>query len=180
MTDTPRDVFLKLVHGVCEERWADVVDLYAERTDVCHPFFPLEASPMRSREALRTHFGGGPQPYQGPTLRRRPTRINVHQTTDPEVIVAEFQYEGIVVETGEPFAIPAVFVMRVRDGKIVESRDYLDHLRSAAARGQLPEVLDAIRDHHAKDRVTDPPGHNSAEPPRPKSTDTHQPRATTE
>ena len=59
VTDTPRDVFLKLVHGVCEERWADVVDLYAEQTDVSHPFFPLEASPMRSREALRTHFGGG-------------------------------------------------------------------------------------------------------------------------
>ena len=146
--DTPRDVFLKLVHGVCEERWADVVDLYAEQTDVAHPFHPLGAPPLLSREALREHFAGGPQPYRGPTLRRQPTRINVHETTDPEVIVAEFQYEGTVVETGEPFAIPAVFVMRVRDGKIVESRDYLDHLRSAAARGMLGEVLDAVRDHH--------------------------------
>ncbi|MCP2342526.1 nuclear transport factor 2 family protein [Actinomadura rupiterrae] len=149
MTDTPREVFLKLVHGVCEERWADVVELYAEQTDVSHPFFPLDAEPMRSRDALRAHFGGGPA--QGPTLRRQPTKINVHETTDPEVIVAEFQYEGTVVETGAPFTIPGVFVMRVRDGKIVESRDYLDHLRSAAARGQLPEVLDAIREHHAGD-----------------------------
>ncbi|MFC6075821.1 nuclear transport factor 2 family protein [Microbispora bryophytorum] len=164
MTETPREVFLRLVHGVCEERWADVVDLYAEQTDVSHPFHPVGAPPMLSREALRTHFGGGPQAYQGPTLRRRPTRIKVHETTDPEVIVAEFQYEGIVVETGEPFTIPAVFVMRVRDGKIVESRDYLDHLRSAAARGMLAEVLDAIGDHHAKGPVADPSGHNGAEP----------------
>lgn len=149
VTDTPREVFLKLVHGVCDERWADVVDLYAEKTDVSHPFHPLAAAPLLSREALREHFAGGPEPYRGPTLRRQPTRINVHETTDPEVIVAEFQYEGIVVETGEPFTIPAVFVMRVRDGKIVESRDYLDHLRSAAARDMLPEVLDAVRDHHA-------------------------------
>lgn len=161
VTETPREVFLNLVHGVCEERWADVVDLYAEQTDVSHPFHPLGAPPMLSREELRDHFGGGAQPYQGPTLRRRPTRINVHETTDPEVIVAEFQYEGVVVETGEPFTIPAVFVIRVRDGKIVESRDYLDHLRSAAARGMLAEVLDAIRDHHA---VTDPPTHDGAEP----------------
>jgi uncharacterized protein len=154
VTDTPRDVFLKLVHGVCEERWADVVELYAEQTDVSHPFHPLGAPPLLTREALRAHFGGGSQPYQGPTLRRRPARIKVHETADPEVIVAEFQYEGTVVETGEPFTIPAVFVMRVRDGKIVESRDYLDHLRSAAARGMLPEVLDAIGDHHGKDPVT--------------------------
>jgi ketosteroid isomerase-like protein len=145
VTDTPREVFLKLVHGVCDERWADVVELYAEKTDVSHPFHPLAAPPLRSREELRTHFLGGPQPYQGTTLQRRPANITVHETADPEVIVAEFQYEGTVVETGEPFAIPAVFVMRVRDGKIVESRDYLDHLRSAAARGMLPDVLDAIR-----------------------------------
>ncbi|MFF0765441.1 nuclear transport factor 2 family protein [Streptomyces sp. NPDC003328] len=163
MTDTPREVFLKLVHGVCEERWTDVVDLYAEQTDVSHPFHPLGAPPLLSHEALRTHFGGGPQSHEGPTLRRRPTRINVHETVDPEVIVAEFQYEGIVVETGEPFTIPGVFIMRVRNGKIVESRDYLDHLRSAAARGRLPEVLDTIRDHHAKGPVTDPPGHDGVE-----------------
>jgi uncharacterized protein len=149
MTDTPREVFLKLVHGVCEERWTDVVNLYAEQTDVSHPFHPWGAPSMLSREELRGHFGGV-APDQGPTLQRRPTRINIHETTDPEVIVAEFQYEGIVVETGEPFTIPGVFVMRVRDGEIVESRDYLDHLRSAAARGQLEEVFDAVRDHHAK------------------------------
>jgi uncharacterized protein len=146
VTDTPRDVFLKLVHGVCDERWADVLDLYAEQTDVSHPFHPLGAPTLRSKDELREHFGGGAQPYTGPTLRRQPTGITVHETADPEVIVAEFQYEGVVVETGAPFTIPAVFVMRVRDGKIVESRDYLDHLRSAAARGMLPEVLDAIRD----------------------------------
>jgi len=156
VTETPREVFLKLVHGVCDERWADVVDLYAEQTDVSHPFHPLGAPPMLSRDELRAHFGGVPS---GPALRRQPTRINVHETTDPEVIVAEFQYEGVVVETGEPFAIPAVFVMRVRDGKIVESRDYLDHLRSAAARDMLGDVLDAVRDHHAQDAV-----HNGGEP----------------
>jgi ketosteroid isomerase-like protein len=164
VTDTPREVFLKLVHGVCEERWADVVDLYAEQTDVSHPFHPLGAPPLLTRDALRDHFAGGPQPYQGPTLRRQPTRINIHETLDPEVVVAEFQYEGTVVETGEPFTIPGVFVIRVRDGEIVESRDYLDHLRSAAARGMLPEVLDAIRDRHAKDPVTGSPGHDGAQP----------------
>jgi uncharacterized protein len=148
---TPREVFLKLVHGVCEERWEEVIDLYAERPHVEHPFHPLAPPPLRSLDELRAHFGltAPPGTRTGHTLRRRPTGIAVHETADPEVIVAEFRYEGIVVETGEPFTIPAVFVLRVRDGKIVESRDYLDHLRSARARGRLGEVLDAVRQHYA-------------------------------
>ena len=102
---------------------------------------------MRSLDDLRAHFGvtAPPGAPPGRTLRRRPAGITVHETADPEVIVAEFRYEGTVVETGEPFTIPGIFVLRVRDGKIVESRDYLDHLRSAQARGHLAEVLDAIK-----------------------------------
>ncbi|MEV4254436.1 nuclear transport factor 2 family protein [Spirillospora sp. NPDC049652] len=146
---SPREVFLRLVHGVCEGRVEEVLELYAERTHVEHPFHPLEAPPLRSLEELRAHFAGPPPGVSpGHTLRRRPVGIVVHETADPEVIVAEFRYEGTVVETGEAFSVPAVFVMRVRDGKIVESRDYLDHLRSARARGQLGDVLDAVREHH--------------------------------
>lgn len=147
---TPHEVFLRLVHGVCEERWEDVIELYAEQTHVEHPFHPLAVPPLRSPEELRAHFGIGVPPgaYKGHALRRRPAGINVHETADPEVIVAEFRYEGTVVETGQPFTVPAVFVMRVRDGKIIESRDYLDHLRSARARGQLGDVLAAVREHH--------------------------------
>ncbi|RBQ15454.1 ketosteroid isomerase [Spongiactinospora rosea] len=147
---TPREVFLKLVHAVCDERWEDALALYAESTHVTHPFHPFEPPPMTSLEELRAHFGIGSATESEPrrTLRRRPAGITVHETSDPEVIVAEFRYEGTVVETGEPFTIPGVFVMRVRDGRIIESRDYLHHLNSARARGRLGGVLDAIREHY--------------------------------
>ncbi|MFI0419484.1 nuclear transport factor 2 family protein [Spongiactinospora sp. 9N601] len=150
MPPTPREVFLKLVQAVCDERWADALDLYAESTHVTHPFHPFTPPPMTSLEELRAHFGIGSTAEFEPrhTLRRRPAGVTVHETADPEVIVGEFRYEGTVVETGEPFAIPGVFVMRVRGGKIIESRDYLDHLSSARARGQLGGVLDAIRNHY--------------------------------
>ncbi|MGI5205294.1 nuclear transport factor 2 family protein [Spirillospora sp. CA-108201] len=149
-TLTPREVFLRLVHGVCEERWEEVIELYAEQPHVEHPFHPLAVPSLESLEELRAHFGiGAPSGTRtGSTLRRQPVGITVHETADPEVIVAEFRYEGIVVETGEPFTVPAIFVMRVRDGKIVESRDYLDHLRSAQARGQLKDVLAAVGRHY--------------------------------
>ncbi len=55
--------------------------------------------------------------------------------------MAEFEYRGTTLATGEPYAVPCVFVMRVRDGQVVESRDYIDHLASARARGHLDQLL---------------------------------------
>lgn len=132
MARTPREVFLALVNGVADGRWDELPGLYAERTDVVHPFDPLRAPALRTRDELREHFrptGGGP------TLHRRPAAITIHETTDPEVIVAEFEYQGTVAETGEEFALPGIFVMRVRDGEIVSSRDYFDHVTAARIRG---------------------------------------------
>ncbi|KUN24809.1 ketosteroid isomerase [Streptomyces antibioticus] len=139
---SPRDVFLALVNGVAEGRWEELPELYAEHTDVVHPFHPLRAPALRSREELRAHFA---PTGTGPTLIRRPANITVHETADPEVIVAEFAYQGTVAETGEEFALPGIFVLRVRDGRIVSSRDYFDHLTAARIRGGLDTLLTALR-----------------------------------
>ncbi|MEV6967945.1 nuclear transport factor 2 family protein [Hamadaea sp. NPDC051192] len=134
-TPTPAEVFHRLVQAVCDERWQDAIDLYADRTNVSHPF-AADQSPMLSREQLSHHFT--PPPGWVSPIRRQPVDIRVHETADPEVIVAEFEYQGVTIASGEPFAVPCVFVMRVRDGLIVESRDYIDHARSARARGEEP------------------------------------------
>src|SRR5882724_3435031 len=96
---SPREVFLALVNGVAEGRWDELPNLYAEQTHVVHPFDPLRAAALRSRDELREHF----RPT-GPALHRRPANITIHETTDPEVIVAEFEYQGTGADTGEPFA----------------------------------------------------------------------------
>lgn len=140
-SQSPREVFLALVNGVAEGRWDELPDLYAEETDVAHPFDPLRAPALRSREELRAHF----RPTDtGPRLHRRAANITIHETTDPEVIIAEFEYQGTVADTGEPFALPAIFVLRVRDGEIVSSRDYFDHLTAARIRGQLDGLVAAV------------------------------------
>jgi len=143
---TPREVFLELVTGVAEGRWDALPDLYSDETHVVHPFHPLADGAITSRDALRHHFtlpDGVP-----PLPRRTVENVVIHDTADPEVIVAEFEYHGEAADTGEPVVIPAIFVMRVRDGEIVSSRDYLDHLASARFRGQLREVLDAVGTKH--------------------------------
>ena len=138
---SPREVFLALVHGVAEGRWEDLPDLYAEQTDVLHPFDPLRAPALRTRDELRDHFK--PRPDIQPLIRH-PANIMIHETTDPEVIIAEFEYQGTHPQTAEPFALPAIFVMRIRNGRIVSSRDYFDHLTSARLRGQFDKLVAAL------------------------------------
>jgi uncharacterized protein len=143
---SPREVFLALVNGVADGRYDELPGLYAEQTDVVHPFDPLRAPALRSRDEISGHFGlrERSRPADArPRPRRRVANVSIHDTTDPEVIVAEFEYHGST-DAGEPYALPAVFVMRVRDGEIVSSRDYHDHLASARVRGQLGELFAAV------------------------------------
>jgi ketosteroid isomerase-like protein len=141
--NSPCEVFLRLVNGVCNGPYEDLASLYAERTHVTHPFDPLNPPPLRSRQELHEHFTASPPVAR--TLSRKPVDITIHETADPEVIVAEFAYQGQVVETGETFAVPCVFVMRIRNGLIIESRDYIDPIASARAWGQLDSLLTALR-----------------------------------
>ena len=56
--------------------------------------------------------------------------VVTHQTSDPEVIIAEFAYHGHVGRADKSFKLPAIFVLRVRAGEIVESRDYFGQRQS--------------------------------------------------
>jgi uncharacterized protein len=70
--------------------------------------------------------------------------ITVHQTSDPEVIVAEWDYDGLVTTTGRSFQVSNIQVSRVRNGQIVASRDYHNHLVLAEVLGRLPMLLTAL------------------------------------
>jgi uncharacterized protein len=132
----PREVFQALVYGVTQRKFDELPDLYAEDTVVEHPFLG-PGQRLEGREALREHFAAAaPLP-----LKLEARDVAVHQTADPEVIVVEFVYDGIITTTGQTFSLPAIFVMRIRDGLIVESRDYGNHLALAHATGRVPELL---------------------------------------
>jgi uncharacterized protein len=144
-TDTPAGVFLRVVTGVAANDLDGLPDLYAENTYVTHPLDPDGAPPLRSRAEIAAHFG---LLGEAATRRPRPARevqdVVVHQTTDPEVIVAEFAYVTPHPATGEPLRMPCVFVMRVRDGLIVESHDYGDHVRRAVAGNRTDQLIASI------------------------------------
>jgi ketosteroid isomerase-like protein len=113
---------------------------YPEHTDVRHPFAPLGDAPLRTRAELRRHFAGGPA--RARAAERFEPVGTVHRTADPEVVVFEFSYVGSV--DGREFEVPCIFVTRVRDGVIVESRDYVDHVAMARAFGRLDTLATAL------------------------------------
>ena len=128
-------VFRQLVFGVADGRWSELADLYAAKTDVRHPFLP-GAPVLRTRDDLRAHFTAG----AAAALRIEVTDLVLHLSTDPEVIIGESTYVG-ETSSGTPFQVNNIFAMHIRDGQIVESRDYGDHLALAAATGRLPELI---------------------------------------
>jgi ketosteroid isomerase-like protein len=149
---TPADVVRAVAMGVSRliagnlterEKQAQLdhlAGLYAEHTDVRHPFAPMGDTPLRTRAELRRHFADGPAQARGAD-RFEPVG-QVHETADPEVVIFEFSYVGST--NGRAFTVPCVFVTRVRDGVIVESRDYVDHVGMARAFSRLDNLATAL------------------------------------
>lgn len=144
---TPTEVFHALADSVPRLLLGDLsqldrlAGLYAEQTHVVHPFAPFGVDVLRSRTDLRRHFAAAPEQVGDVDSWEAVDRV-VHTTADPEVVVAEFRYVGQV--RGRPLDIGGIFVLRVRDGEIVESRDYADHLGLARALGQLDQFTEGL------------------------------------
>lgn len=61
--------------------------------------------------------------------------VVVHETADPEVIVAEYEMVATVPATGKRGSANFVVVLRARDGRIVHWREYQDRAAMAEALG---------------------------------------------
>ena len=126
---SPAEVFARLITGISEGRWHDLADLYAEDVVVEMPMDPHRTR-IDGREAVRQRFAAAADGW----FELRAHDVIVHATTDPEVVIAEFEYDGLNRTTGKKFTVANVQVLRVRGGRIVASRDYHDHRGFAAAR----------------------------------------------
>jgi ketosteroid isomerase-like protein len=52
----------------------------------------------------------------------------LHETTDAEVIIVEYEAHGAVVATGAPFHQTVIAVIRVQNGQVLSYRDYINPL----------------------------------------------------
>jgi uncharacterized protein len=146
-TGSPREVFEHLQRAWLGEV-SDLTDgLWAEDVIVETPFAP-PGRPQRWQG--REEFSA----FAAATRAALPVRLEevrnvvIHQTTDPEVLVVEYELAGTVTTSGRHASASFIGVLRARNGQIVHWREYQNTLAMAEALGRLPARLDGTTDHH--------------------------------
>lgn len=121
----PREIFSRLMAAVLDYDMDAQADLYAEDGILEWPFAP-PGMPRRveGREAIRELLVPlGERARQSGRRLRDYDHVMIHETTDPEVIIVEFDVTG-ESDNGGPYRLSYIQVLRVREGKIVSFRDY--------------------------------------------------------
>ena len=124
---TTRETIEAVLRAIIEGTRDDVADLYAEDVLITNPFVAEGLRESRGNEALRTRMKSFAQYLDYAEVKN----VTIHDTTDPQVAIAEFTVAGTLVPTGEAFELASINVIRVVDGLIIESRDHSDGLAAA-------------------------------------------------
>lgn len=140
-TRSPREVFHKLLEGITDGRFSELAELYAENVVVETVFEPVGPRRFEGRAVLMERFA---MVAAHSPLELSATNVVVRETDDPEVVVAEWDYRVHHRVTGRTFEAANIQVLRVRDGLIVESRDYHDHLALIVGGDGLSELVTAL------------------------------------
>ncbi len=133
MTSTSRHVVEQVLRAGREADTDTFLTLMAPDGYLEWPYRP-PGTPARvqGHDAIRAHLAQVAEAF----IRFGEHRdVVLHQSTDPEVVIAEYEAHGTVVRTGAPFEQRVIAVFRVRDGRILSCRDYVNPLPLIAALG---------------------------------------------
>jgi len=106
-----------------------IADLYAPDVVIEIPFAPDGIPAVtEGRETMRARMNAAAALFVFDSV----SDVTLRETTDPELIVAEYRIHGHLTNSGKPFSLTYITVTRVRGGLIVWSRDYGNPLETAA------------------------------------------------
>lgn len=143
-TTSPREMaelVRRMVEGKEDIRFSD---LFAEDGVLEYPFaIPGFPSIVEGQERIREFHDNVASGARGLLEMHEVTAV-VHETDDPEVVVTEIEHHGMSNVTNRPYRSTALGVIRVRDGRIVHYRDYMNPVRVAELTGQLPKLIELL------------------------------------
>jgi uncharacterized protein (TIGR02246 family) len=122
---TPADVLAQRRRLILSGDADGFADLFAPDAVIEAPFSGPPGAPLRlaGREAIRRYS----RQVMASPLRLEDFELTaLHQTLDPELVIAEMRVSGTVATTGRSFSATSVQVLRIRDGHIVLFRDFAD------------------------------------------------------
>lgn len=131
MTDTSREVVERILRAGREADIETMVGLMAPDGYIEWPYRPPGVpARLQGRAEIRRFVSAAATAF----IRFDEYRdVVLHETTDPEVIIAEYEAHGAVVATGAPFRQVVIAVFRVQNGQVVSYRDYINPLPLAEA-----------------------------------------------
>ncbi|KUN28408.1 hypothetical protein AQJ23_09880 [Streptomyces antibioticus] len=132
----PREVLARYHQAMRHKSADELAELYAR--DAVHEFpFTAPGFPPRytGREEVRAGYRAawGASPVRVEEIRD----VVVHETRDPEVIIAEHTVVASVAGGEGGVRVPGLLVLRVRDGLLVHVRDYMDGFGVSDARNAI-------------------------------------------
>lgn len=126
MTATSRMIVEQVLRAGRERDTTTFVGLMAPDGYLEWPFRPPGVpARVQGRVEIRRHLTGAAAAFIGLDEHHD---VVVHETTDPEVVIVEYETHGTVVATGAPFRQTVIAVFRVRNGQILSCRDYINPL----------------------------------------------------
>lgn len=125
---SPRDVVRETHRAVLAGDADGFARRFAENAVLEFPLSAEGAVPTRveGRDSIRKMAATlGKHFERAGTRLRRFEHLIVHETTDPEVLVVEFEALGEAQASEGAYRLPDVQIWRVRAGEVLSMRDYL-------------------------------------------------------
>ena len=122
---TPADVLARRRQLILNGDADGFAALFAPDAVIESSFAGPPGTPVRleGREAIREYS----RRVMASPLRLEDFEVaELHQTQDPELVITEMRTKGTVTTTGRPFTTTSVQILRIREGRIVHSRDFAD------------------------------------------------------
>lgn len=145
MNTTPADVLARRSQLILNGDADGFAALFAPDAVIESSFAGPPGTPMRlkGREAIREYS----RRVMASPLRLEDFEVaELYQTQDPEVVITEMRAKGTVTTTGRSFTTTSVQIIRIRDGRIVHSRDFAD-----------PRILDDVTGEPRHDSRSESP-----------------------
>ncbi len=127
MAATSREVVEQILHASREQDTETFVNLFAADGYIEWPYRPAGIpARVEGRDQIREFLTAQ---ANGLVTFDEYRNTVIHETTDPEVVIVEYEAHGTVIPTGAPLhqTIIAVFLL-IRNGLVVAYRDYLNPL----------------------------------------------------
>jgi ketosteroid isomerase-like protein len=122
---TPADVLAHRRQLMLSGDADGLADLFAPDAVIEFSFHGPPGTPVRleGREVIREYSR---RIMQSPLRLEDYEIAQLHQTQDPEVVIAEMSAKATVTTTGRSLSAMSIQVLRIRDGQIVLFRDFAD------------------------------------------------------